>query len=211
MPTNILDTPIPAFKGADVYVIGSGPNGKGCYGDIPKKGCVISVNKAVEIPLPQIQVWLFATPGLLREEWFTNLICDLEPVLKKEPFIIARAGALIDTYPDIPYYFLCGPSLWSKEMPKGCIQDCLRGGASACARAVQLAWFNEAKRVILIGADMKGDGYFDGTRNEHKKNTMKPDGLWFELPYFNELIEWCKMRGMGVVSMSKTALDIEVI
>ncbi len=233
MSVDILQTDFD-WDGQDVYVVGSGPNAEPymisnspilparClpldYTQKPPSSPVsIACNKGIlsrSVPT----FWLCATPALPQLEWFRKAMVD-----NKVP-VIARRGTLLEAYPDIPYYFNDGPSLWSdanrnaaansiKSVTKyfGCTEGLLRGGASAVARAVQLAWFKKAKRCVLIGADMKGRVYFDGTINETKRNTMDDKGHWFELPFFNELIKWVKARGMDVVSLTPTALDVEVI
>ena len=206
MPTDILHTDI-SFKGQDVYIIGSGPTAKEGALRMPAIATTIVVNRAVLLEHIKPDYWLCATPALAREQWFQDVM-DNSPSVP----VIARYGDLLEKYPDIPYYFHPGASLWSEpHMPFGCIEGYLRGGASAPARAMQLAWFKEAARCILVGADMRGDGYFDGTRNEHKHRTMDKDGYWLELPYFQRLIEWVKGRVMEVFSLTPTAVDVEVI
>lgn len=228
MPANILKTDFD-WDGQDVYIVGSGANAEGaCERVPPDTDNIIVVNKAIILAFygSVAMYWLCATPALSQLEWFREVMSSYadSPAQPPRPFIIARYGTLLEAYPDIPYYFNDGPSLWSdanrdaatnsiRSVTKyfGCTKGLLRGGASAVARGVQLAWFKKAKRCILIGADMKGRVYFDGTVNETKRNTMDNKGYWFELPFFNELIKWVKERDMDVVSLTETALDVEVI
>ena len=228
MIPNILKADLD-WAGQDVYVVGPGPNAApymlGTDNpplELPPDAPIIACNKGIfcrRMPT----VWLCATPLLAKAEWFNELMRKYNIMSPEIPMVVGRLGEWLDNYP-FTHYFNCGSSLWSdaKRDPRtnkltgvykrfGCINGYLRGGASAVARGMQLAWFKEAKRCILIGADMRGRGYFDGTINEHKSRTLDKEGNWLELTYFNELIKWVKARDMDVVSLTKTELDVEVI
>ena len=232
MTANILKADFD-WDGQDVYIVGSGANAAPYmliepmqpYPDnLPLHATTIVCNKGI-LYRGQVTFWLCATPALPQCEWFRRFMANNSARVKAlQVPVIARSGTLLEAYPDIPYYFNDGPSLWSdanrdaatnsiRSVTKyfGCTKGLLRGGASAVARGVQLAWFKKAKRCILIGAEMKGRVAFDGTINETKQNTMDDKEHWFELPFFNELIGWVKERDMGVVSLTETALDVEVI
>ncbi len=230
MTTDILKTDF-NWKGQDVYVVGSGPNAapymiaqEGEPLDIPLLSIVIACNKGIYIRRTPT-IWLCATPSLAKEEWFNKLMRAYwsDPEGSK-PMIVGREGDWLDNYAPFTHYFRPNGSLWShtKRDPLtnklvgvhkgfGCTDGYLRGGASAVARGMQLAWFNKAKRCILIGADMKGIGYFDETINKWKPRSLDKEGDWIELTYFDELIKWVKARGMDVVSLTPTALNVEVI
>lgn len=232
MITDILKTDID-WEGQDVYVVGSGPNATPYMltnsQDVPVEclplySIIIACNASVRcrnVP----KVWLCATPVLAQLDWFNNAMRSYSvPYSTRPSYIVGRYGEWLKNYPVFTHYFHPGSSLWAeatrdaatnsvRSVTKyfGCTKGYLRGGASAVARGVQLAWFKRAKRCILIGADMKGRVYFDGTMNETKRNTMDSEGYWYELPFFNELIKWVKKRDMDVVSLTETALDVEVI
>lgn len=227
---NILDTDLD-WQGKDVYVIGSGPNAApymveegGLVSSIPTK-IVAACNKGVYSQILPA-VWLCATPALAQLDWFNKWMrfyASSNEVLPK-PLIVGRFGEWLKNYPAFTHYFNPNGSLWShvKRDPKtnrmidvykgfGCVDGYLRGGASAVARGAQLAWFNKAKRCILIGADMTGMKYFDGTINKWKPSSLDTEGNWIELDYFNALIEWFREHGMDVVSLTDTKLNVEVI
>ena len=75
---------------------------------------------------------------------------------------------------------------------------------------MQLAYQKKAKRVVLIGVDMKGRGYFDGTENT-TKTSIHPNGTWTELSHINALVQWMKARGTDVVTMTETLINVEMI
>lgn len=232
MTTDILQVEFD-WKGQDVYVVGSGPAAAPYmhipesahlpYG-LPLDANIVACNKGVFCRgLPT--VWLCATPMLAKLDWFNKQMrkyAMMPPSLV--PMIAGRVGEWTSNYEAMKYHFQPGPSLWSdvKRDPVtnkllkahdgfGCTDGYLRGGAGATARGVQLAWFKEATKVILIGSDMETMNYYDGTVNEDKPRTLDKDGNWYELTYFNALIEWVKKRGMEVVSLTPTKLNVEVI
>lgn len=222
------------WKGKDVYIVGSGPNAAPYMvtnsADVPVKclpihSKIIACSKGV-FSRTCPTVWLCATPALAQCDWFNTWMRKYAANAGdcKPPFIVGRWGEWLKNYAAFTHYFQPGASLWShvkrdpvtnklKDTYKGfgCADGYLRGGAGAVARGVQLAWFNEAARCILVGADMTGMKYFDGTINKWKHSSLDKEGNWIELTYFNELIKWVKARGMDVVSLTETALDVEVI
>lgn len=231
---NILDIDL-GFKGQDVYVVGSGlnaapymllPESMDEPVDIPLNAKVVACNKGIFIRNPPT-IWLCATPALAQCDWFNKCMRTYPSYFSESErtmMIVGREGEWLKNYAAFTHYFRPNGSLWShvkrdpvtnkvKGLHKGfgCTQGYLRGGASAVARGMQLAWFNKAKRCILIGADMKGIGYFDETINKWKPRSLDNEGNWIELTYFNALIDWCKARGMDVVSLTPTELDVEVI
>lgn len=211
MPIDILTTPFTFERLDDIYIVGTGPSGLPFHEDIPMERC-IGVNKIIcgDNIIPRY--WLCSAPALLKEDWFRELTPRLIKFHVKLPFCspIFLHGPLTEAYPDVPYFFKSGPSLWGTNDPPGCLPGYLRSGAGVVGRAIQLAYWKKAKRVILVGVDMKGRGYFDGTKNKTKQSIM-PDGTWTELPHMNRLIKWCKQHGMDVVSLSETLLDVERI
>jgi len=229
MLQDILQTDL-NWEGRDVYIVGSGPNAAPYMtGHTPVKGIplhsrIVACNKGIFVrAIPD--VWLCATPALAQLDWFNTLMRKYAAMPESlVPMIVGRAGEWLKNYAAFTHQFQPNGSLWShaKRDPRtnkmtgfhkgfGCTDGYLRGGASAVARGAQLAWFKKAKRAILIGADMKGIEYFDGTINEFKPRSLDNEKQWIELTYFNALIEWMKKRDMDVVSLTPTALNVEVI
>ena len=207
MGSNILDIELLAFKDADVYIVGTGPNGKEYHWRVPNGALVIALNKALRIWRIPKQYWLCSAPGLLNEDWFEAealWVCNKNPAYKA----VFLQGPLTDTYPDVPLYMPEGLSF--HQGPMTVVDGLIRRGAGSCGCALQLAYQKQAKRCVLIGIDMKGKGYWDGTVNENKRS-IHPNGVWTQLPMLQKLVDWCKAHGMDVVSMSETELKVEVI
>ena len=204
------------FPVDEVYVLATGPNGVPHYNRIPKDARLIGVNQAIDIheiyDVP-MAIWLCADGTLPKQEWFTNkvdkviaagaLLSDVT-----SPTACFSTGLLLNTYPDVPYYFTHGYTL--REDPKfSPLKGMLRSGGSITAQGVQLAYWLGAKRIVLVGADMTGDMYFNKAKNLNPR--LKPDGVSLHCRMLNGLCQWLKVRGTEVVSLSATALNVEVI
>ena len=201
---NILTSGI-SFKGRDVYIVGSGPNGKDYFEHLPPDGVVIAINKAICAMLRHCY-WLCVTPALLREGYFHFVMHEF---INDGPHIpILAKGPLTDAYPEAPYTFAQGRPFDIGSM--GVEQGKLRTGAGTVGVALQLAQQLDAERCILVGVDMHGKDYFDGTRNENK-GSIGPDGTWSQIAMLQQLINCLRAIGMDVVSLSKTKLKVEVI
>ena len=204
--------------GQDVYLVGAGPNGAGHYSRIPPgKQCLV-VNRAVmaddALATRNPVMWCCSAPELLNERWFLIYM----PVLMQAretspddlPVPVFALGCLTENYPDVPYFFLSGPSLWDLAAPECVMDGFMRSGAGIAGRCLQLAYQKKARRVIMIGVDMKGKGYFDGSENTNKQS-IHPDGSWVELSQMNLLAQWMKPRGTTVVTMTETLVNVEMI
>lgn len=204
------------FPSDKVYVLATGPNGFDHYERIPKDAWVIGVNKAIsinDVRRAPVSIWLCADGTLPEQDWFKGIvnavIHDVWPLsLSHLPTPCFSTGTLLDTYPDVPYYFTHGHTL--REPPKFTpLEGLLRAGGSISGQAMQLAYWLGAKRIVLVGVDMVGSTYFDGTENINPR--LMPDGISLHCRMMNGLCAWLKGQGVEVVSLSETALDIEIV
>lgn len=203
MSQDILQTDI-SWHGRDVYIVGSGPNGKEHYSRV--NGTVIAINKAIEA-VPCIAYWLCLAPGLISQGYFHHMMhdCIFDKFSTHLPIV---SGALVQNYPEAPYTFTEGPHLTATEH---CIvTGVLRRGAGTTGCALQLAQQLGAKRCILCGIDMKGIEYWDGTVNDTKRS-INPDGSWTQAIMLQRVVDEVKRQGCDVVSMSETLLNVEVV
>lgn len=201
---NILDSGID-FKGRDVYIVGSGPNGSPYFDRLPHDGVVIAINKAICAMLRHCY-WLCVTPALLREGYFHFAMHEF---INDGPHIpIFAKGPLTDAYPEAPYVFAKGRDLDIGTM--GIEQGTLRTGAGTVGCGLQLARQLGAGRCVLVGVDMCGKDYYDGTHNENK-GSIGPDGTWTQITMLQLLVDYLRGDGMDVVSLSETKLKVEVI
>lgn len=194
------------FAGRDVYIIGSGPNGPEHYNRIPSPSEVefIAVNKAIKIA-PLTAYWLCSAPNLVYTDYFHIVMHEHLDTGVYTPILSAR---LTQNYPETPYYIIIGPPLGHGDY--NIVSGCVRRGAGSVGVALQTALQKQAARCVLVGVDMEGKGYFDGTANVGKRS-IHPDGTWTQLPGLQHVVDNCKSNGMDVVSMSKTKLKVEMV
>lgn len=197
-----------------VCILAPGPNGKPHYDDIPDNYCVIALNKAVFIPEVKIDVWLM---NLYDQDWFeaANEAFDGVRVFWREnedcndytPEAEARLLAIQDT---LCYYFkVVRPGLHIlRKTPIPLEELVLRGildGGTVTGAALQLALHFGARDVLLCGADMSGDAYWDGTFSEQKNH----GDIWSCTGDLNTLIRWMgRKHGITVTTLSPTKLDV---
>ena len=194
---DILNANVPVTD--DIYVVSPGPNGKEHYDKIDNDAFIIVTNKAIEIPL-KADLWISCEPGVKLTEWFNNAVEDNKHIG------CFWSHYLYKDYPDIPYTYEFGPPL--RPDSAECIPSVLRSRATISAQAVQLAYLLGAKRIIMCGIDIMGNKYFDATC----AGENRPEKNWrWVLPLFNPMIEWIEAQGVKVVTLSETALDVEVV
>ena len=202
MPVNIFDANLPVTD--NIYVVAPGPNGMGHYDRIHSADFTIVVNKAIEL-LVKPDLWMCSEPLAGETSWFKDNI----EVNKAIACFWGRY--LAKGYPDIAYTWEHEEPLLTEENPYP-IPRTLRRRATIAGQAVQLAYWLKAKRIILCGFDASGNRYYDGTpAGEGNSFTMR-EGDWdWVTRYMNPMIKWMKDKGTEVVSLSKTAIEVEEI
>ena len=197
------------FANRDVYILGSGPNGvehyKRALGAFPYVLPIIAVNKAIE-SAPRQAYWLCITQGVLNERYFHWMMHDI--INDGGHIPILAQSSLTDAYPETPYHVTVAQPIGHGDY--NVIPGHIRRGAGTVGAALHIAHQKQARRAILIGVDMHGRGYWDGTENKDK-GSMHPDGTWTQLTALQGVVDWCKGNGMDVVSMSETKLNVEMI
>jgi len=212
MPHNILQLKFNLNLPKAVYILAPGWNGRDSYKRIPADAFVIAVNKAVTIPGVHKHIWMAEDMGLVQAHpWFVKLanklISENNPLLEPSPTPVFGEGKPTEMFPNVLYSYPSGPSMSMR--PKYQINpNYLRGGCSIASKALQLAVIKGVKRVVLVGVDMHGRKYFDGTETA---STMIKGDKWWCIDKFNAVIDNVKRRhGVSVVSLSPTALKIPV-
>lgn len=196
-----------------VCILAPGPNGKPHYADIPDDYCVISVNKAVMIPEVETDVWLM---NLADQEWFeeANAAFDGVRVFWREsedshrfsPAIEARLMAACR--PDTYYFLGERPGLDKHTIPfflLSDLDDTIMSGGTVTGAALQMAYHFGAREVLLCGADMSGDSYWDGSLSEKQGH----GAVWNSTGVVNFLIHRVlSEKGIPVTTLSPTRLDV---
>ena len=183
-----------------VCIVAPGPRGFGHYRRIPKCVCVIAVGKAVMIPGVRADVWMMSHA---HQGWFetanrsfSGLRVFGDVALKDRP----EVADLPDCYGFKPIEPVLDPD---EVLP---IDGVIRCGGTTLGCAVQLAYNFGAEEILLCGADLSGDRYWDGTCN------VQPQGhgtTWPAVARLNPLLRWMMHdRGIRIAALSPTRLDV---
>ena len=202
MSEDFLKSPV-SFEGRDVFILGSGPNGSEHFERAASP--TIAVNKAIQA-VPFNAYWLCITTPLMNEYYFHSVMHDYMNYDQHVP--VLAQGRLTEAYPEAPYHVALAHPIGHDSYDV--IPGHVRRGAGTVGCALQIAHQKQAKRAILIGVDMCGKGYFDGTEDTAKRS-IHPDGVWTQRGALQRVVDWCKGNGMDVVTMSKTQLNMEMI
>lgn len=187
-----------------VCIVAPGPNGKEHYQEIPADFCVIAVNKAVLITNIKVDIWIQNHITPIVQQWYN------EADAKFKGTRIFRYSAAVTMPPskvNKGYYFRTVTAPGEQLDPITCkpIDGVIRGGGSITACAIQLAYNFGASEIILCGADMSGDGYWDNTFNVQASHGE----TWAASAKTNSLIRWLvEERDIKVFTLSPTKLEV---
>ena len=181
-----------------VCILAPGPSGRAHYREIPGGFLVIAVAKAVLIPGISADIWMMnhADQPWYQEAdaWFEGIRIFGDEAAAKRPDC-SNAGP--------HYYFEPEDEPLMPEMTNG-IDGVVRLGGSITGCALQIAYNFGARQILLCGADMSGDGYWDGTLN----SVVAHGETWSTIERLNPLIRWMKEKGVNVETLSPTKLDV---
>lgn len=179
-----------------VYIVGSGPNGIEAYNKIPESARVIACNMAITAPIPT-KFWICEDGSIPSKKWFHE-------AYKKYDVIKIFSNAIRKiTHAD---YGFIHKRIWQENNPKY-IKGITYGGATVACRALQIAAMSGASKIILVGVDMSGSLYFDGTEGDCQAE-IRRRGLWMQAKAFDQIIRWIERNtNARVFSLTKTALQ----
>ncbi|HSW65411.1 MAG TPA: hypothetical protein VLH56_19195 [Dissulfurispiraceae bacterium] len=195
----------PLYQGLPptVYVVGTGPNGKAAWSRIPDDAYVIAVNQAMLIEgIPDPALWVTFDRTLWHEPkpWWQAALDRSDDLGTIRLFGDVNAGRV---YSD--YSFKYAPH-FHEDPRKTLLHGVLRGGCNVAGCACQAAYWGGAKTIILCGIDMFGQVYYDGSVNP---KVREEEWKWTHM--FSQLLALIKAREVTVLSISPTALKVEVI
>jgi hypothetical protein len=197
----------------EVYVVGTGPNGADYFYKAQTAQYVIVCNKAITLEDIPRNIWLCDDGTLPDKEWFRvyayYYVNNPGRIQDPTPTPVFSEGKLLDLYPRVPFY--AKHFTGSMKQPHGPRDGVLRGGASICGKALQLAYWKGARRIVLVGVDMMHRAYHDDPKGQGCMAQMKEDGEWYQCVRFNLHVNFLKKQGVEVVSLSKTALNVPVV
>jgi len=191
-----------------VYIVGGGPNGNQRMHKIPGDACSIALNSSV-LRKKNWTWWCCFDKGIRKYDWYSHL--SLSKTCSKL-FGIELTKVILqneekERWPDFSFKYRPG---WHRNpKPYNLRFGWLRGNMSIAGCAIQFAYYGGAKEIILCGVDMYGrvrwDGFI-GTEGDHYAREWKPI-----VPRINQLIYILKQKGVSVVSLSKTSLNVELV
>jgi hypothetical protein len=182
-----------------IYIVGTGPNGVPHFSRVPKGAFVIALNKAILIRELRPSLWMAFAPELPSKNWWYEAL---------QTDTLRLFGRKLPLLYHCDYTFYADPSLHvtrSIYPAHQLFEGVLRGGATIAGCAIQAAYFARCRRVILVGVDMYGRTYFDGSESAESGK----DSVWVERDNLNTLIRLVRASGMECFSLSETELDVE--
>ena len=190
-----------------VCIVASGPTAAMTHRHIPHDFLILAVNKAVLLPGLRADVWMMnqltsdsisyyrtasqafhagtrifrlSTALATREEHAGRTDCH---------WFLAQQAPEQELHPD-------------RDQPLG---PCVRSGGTVTGCAIQVAVALGAREILLCGADMRGDRYFDGSRNDRDPKS----GAWRHVRTLDRLIaHLCRDGTVTMTALGETALDV---
>jgi hypothetical protein len=181
-----------------VCIVAPGPNGCGNYRKIPHGIYVIAVSKAVLVPSIRPRLWVM---NHAHQSWYPEAdraFCGVR---------IFGEFAARDTVPpaDETWYSFdtAGKSLSPDRVEP--VDGCIRVGGTVTGCALQLAYNLGATTILLCGADMSGDGYWDGSSNPQPSH----GATWPAARCLSLLARWMiEEKGLRIATLSPTWIDV---
>ena len=197
----------------DVYIVGTGPNGREHYKNIPRDATVIVVNQAINIFGIPKSIWMCEDTTLLKKKWFQErkefyfdreyTEADLTNKALTVPIFMSR------DYMDAPFIFDHTAMIDDRNIHfEGNRQTF--GGATIACRATQVACHLGARRIIYCGIDLFGAHYFDGSDADGQFYDARVNAKWLiNAKGFGAVIDWFKRnKSIEFASMSETSLNV---
>ena len=172
------------------YVCGAGPGLRDGLASIPRDSYAVACNSAIAADYP-FALWMAFDANCPRFAWFHYGL--------QTPAIRVFGGP-IKRYAHYAFSSLPCPN---KQIRLA--DNALNGRGTIVCCALQLMLYATAKKVILIGCP------FGGSRHDDGSTVGKSARFKIKAKIANRYIRLLKARGMDIVSMGPTALDIEVI
>jgi len=182
-----------------VCILAPGPNGKAHYGRIPPDFCVVALSIAVLIPEVRAKVWMMNHAD---QSWFDraatsfNGICVFgDAAMRARPELAGKCAC---------YYFTPPPEPLEPDKFIS-VDGVIRVGGSIVGCALQLAYNFGAAEILLCGADLSGDHYWNGDVNQQPTH----GDVWPAVRRVDPLIRWLmEEKKIKVSTLSPTRLNV---
>jgi hypothetical protein len=199
-PQNILESALRVPE--TVYIVAGGPNGIEHYHRIPKNGYVIAVNKAVLIPEIQPDMWVLNSMNRGIRLWigkahrlFEGIRIFRQSCIERIPLRIRRK---------VHYTYVPNQGKDNKYNRR-LDPNTLRSGGTVSGFAIQIAAHLGARKIVLCGVDMSGQGYWDGRTGDNRNHGE----VWSYTGTVNLIIQDLqKEYNLSISSLSPTQLNV---
>ena len=206
-----------------IQIVAPGPSAPENLHKLDGFGFTIVVNKACELPGAK-NLWM-VEDGTVYEDRFSRCKWFQYGLESCHDIACFDSGYLYEKCPDIPYTFesagqfsdytaytfnekgISEPHRIRTKLYHGY----LRGDSTISCKALQLSYMLGAKEIRLCGVDMMKNEYFDGSKTVNADREEGGNYWDYAIPRFNSVIKYIQGKGVRIVSLSPTALDLEVI
>jgi len=181
-----------------VCIVAPGPNGCGHYREIPPDFFLIAVSKAVLIPSIRPRVWMM---NHVHQGWYPQA----DRAFRGIRVFGEHAGREARPPEGETWYVYDSEGRRLSPDRVEPIDGCIRIGATVTGCALQLACHFGARTILLCGADMSGDGYWDGTANPQPAH----GDSWPAARSLTLLTRWMREeKGISVATLSPTRIEV---
>jgi hypothetical protein len=183
-----------------VCIVAPGINGRTFYASIPPEFYVIAVSKAVLIPDTEPKLWMMNHAD---QDWYPQANKRFEGIRVFGNRAIYDAGSSLVETKDCYSFTPLGGEKSLGHCPE--VEGVIRTGGSVLGNALQFAYNFGAREILLCGADLSGDDYFDDTSNIQPEHGE----VWPMVTNLNPMIDWMiKIKGIEISTLSPTKLDV---
>lgn len=187
-----------------VCILAPGPNGFGRYDKIGST-YTIAVNYGITIPV-HIDAWLVGDWWSIQKPWFP--ISD-KGWFGQRLFVAGLAERCENWHEDDLKFELVkrrGGIKRGYGAERDRLTDKFRPDETSVGIAIDLAYRFGARKIDLIGVDMQGWEYYDGTQSTCE--SCDRSGVWIFCEMVMDVIEWHQNKGVAFRSLSPTALRV---
>lgn len=188
-----------------VCVVAPGPRGKAHYDRIPEDYYLFAVSKAVLIPeIRPPDAWMM---NHTHQDWFETATAQYRGTY------IFGEGAMEEARSKLAggenrFYYPSDYSDGVRDDDPGPLDTYIRRGTTVAGCAIQFCHLFGARKILLCGIDMSGDGYFDGTVNAE----VKHGPTWSCVVRINSILRKMESeKGIRVATLSPTRLNVATV
>jgi len=186
-----------------VCILAPGLNGAGNYDKIGPV-YTIAVNYGITIPV-HIDAWLVADWWGIQKGWFPKADAGWTGQRLFSVGLAEHCNFWKDT--DITFELVKRRAVkrgYAEE--RATLTNRFRPDETSVGIAIDLSYRFGARHIDLIGVDMQGYDYYDGTKSTCE--SCDRTGTWLFCEMLNDVIKWHQERGVVFRSHSPTALKI---